>query len=298
MNNKIKHVRTVPKLASRPANGHKGTFGHVLVVGGSIGFAGSISLAANGALRGGAGLATFASPASVHATIAGLCPCATSISLECDSSGTVLPSCWRQIIKSQFDVLAVGPGMGLGISQQLLVRAALEQDKPLVLDADGLNNLVAIDNWPSLRNCQLVLTPHPGEFSRLTDKSVQEIQSNRQEQAALAASQWQEKSSTDHPLVLVLKGHHTVVCDGRRIFVNTTGNPGMASGGTGDVLTGMLAALIAQGLQPFEAACLAVHVHGLAGDLGAKDLGQVSLMATDMLDYIPKAFKQLKKGKG
>jgi NAD(P)H-hydrate epimerase len=188
-------------------------------------------------------------------------------------------------------VLAVGPGMAVGGGQKLLVRAAMEQPKPVVLDADGLNNLAAMDGWPAFRRCPLIQTPHPGEFARLTGNGVGEIQAARIGSALAAARQWAGASSL--PLVLVLKGHETVVTDGQRVYVNHTGNPGMATGGTGDVLTGLTAAIVAQGLAPFDAACLAVHAHGRAGDLAAERLGEAGLIASDLLDYLPAAIRDL-----
>ncbi len=192
------------------------------------------------------------------------------------------------------DVLAAGPGMATGAVQQQIIRALLEQNLPLVLDADGLNNLLAIDRWPSLRRCPAVLTPHPGEFSRLTGRSTDAIQADREAAVLAAMETWLAAAPQDAgPLVCVLKGAGTVVCDGRRLYVNETGNPGMATGGSGDVLTGLIVALIGQHLQPFEAACLAVHCHGRAGDLAAEKLGPVSLIASDLLDHLSEAMKEV-----
>jgi NAD(P)H-hydrate epimerase len=345
----ILRVRRVPRLAPRRREGHKGNYGHVLVVGGSRGMSGAVAMASQSALRGGAGRVTFAAPAAVQLTIAGLCPCATSIALACDDGekmGTApnsrgenwgqspfSPGAVRQVLRAAAgcDVLAAGPGMGVGPGQKNIIRALLEQERPLVIDADGLNNLAGIDGWPELRKCPMVLTPHPGEFSRLTGRKTSEVQADRIGAAVAAAREWTQKLGTApipagrgqslvsgpnaekagtapnsrgenwvqspfspspfSPLVLVLKGAGTVVTDGRRVYVNTTGNPGMATGGSGDVLTGLLAALMGQGLEPFDAACLAVYVHGLAGDLGAAKLGEVSLTAWDLIDYLPAALK-------
>jgi NAD(P)H-hydrate epimerase len=252
--------------------------------------------------------------------------------------GGLAPGAVRQVLRAAAacDVLAVGPGMGVGAGQAAIVRAVLEQcDKPVVLDADGLNNLARIDGWPALRRCPLVLTPHPGEFSRLTGAKTADIQADRVGAAAAAVKEWlsaapggiaqgtspqrpgkpeplparrggagappreatprKESPPGEAPLVLVLKGAGTVATDGRRVYVNATGNPGMATGGSGDVLTGVIAALVGQGLSPFDAACLGVYVHGLAGDLGAARLGEVSLTAWDLLDFLPGAFRAAKK---
>ncbi|MHC4717756.1 MAG: NAD(P)H-hydrate dehydratase, partial [Planctomycetota bacterium] len=172
------------------------------------------------------------------------------------------------------------------------VRAALEQDRPVVLDADGLNNLRSIDRWAQTRQCPLVLTPHPGELARLTGASAGDIQAAREKAATDASRQWLEAATTEAPLVLALKGAGTVVTDASSAFVNDTGNPGMATGGSGDVLTGLVAALIGQGLSAMEAACLGVYLHGLAGDLAAEDLGEVSLTAEDLIDCLPDAFEE------
>jgi len=313
MAHRIQQVRKPPALAPRQANGHKGLYGHILVVGGSRGMIGAVALAANAALRGGAGLVTFAAPETVQLSIAGLCPCATSAPLSCGADGQLSPRCVRQMLQAaeNCDVLAVGPGLAVGKAQQDLIQAALEQERPVVLDADGLNNLALMESWPILRRCPLVLTPHPGEFARLTGRPIREIQADRRGWAIRAVTEWtgngqgaqrRRKASSgsagsapepwqELPLVVVLKGAATVVTDGRRVYVNDTGNPGMATGGTGDILTGLAAALLGQGMKPFDAACLAVHAHGLAGDLAARELGQVSMIAWDLLDCLPKAMK-------
>ena len=156
--------------------------------------------------------------------------------------------------------------------------------KPLVLDADGLNVLQG-DTAPLRgRSAPLILTPHPGEFARLVRTDVPAVLAQREELATRFAA--------EHGLVLVLKGHATLVTDGLRFYRNTTGNAGMATGGTGDVLTGLIAALVGQGLEAFAAAQLGVYLHGLAGDLAREDLGEVSLIAIDLLDYLPRAFQQ------
>jgi len=303
MSQQPEHISSLAKLPPREPDAHKGDYGRVLVVGGSRGMVGAVALAANAALRGGAGLTTFAAPGTMQLAAAALCPCATSIPLACDAEGRLAAEAIRQFRQAAeaADVLAVGPGMATGVRQQDLVRAAIEQDKPVVLDADGLNNLARVDGWAALRRCPLVLTPHPGEFARLSGRSVREIQSDRLSAAVAAAGDWLEAPRAGEaaegpidlpPLILLLKGAGTVITDARRARINETGNPGMATGGSGDVLTGLLAALLAQGLAPFEAACLAAHVHGRAGDLAAEQLSQAALIATDLLDFLPAAMKE------
>ncbi len=298
MGKKLELIETFPKLPVRSRAGHKGDYGRVLVVGGSRGMIGAPGLAGMAALRGGAGLVTIACPESIQLAVAMLCQCATSIPLVTDSGGGLTPEAIGQLHKAAAacDILAVGPGLGTGGPQENVVRAALQQENPVVLDADGLNNLAAIESWASLRRCPLVLTPHPGEFARLTRTSTQKVQAGRQDAVMAAMDRWVPASrdvSTAQPLILVLKGAGTIVTDGRRVYVNTTGNPGMATGGSGDVLTGLLTALAMQAPGLFEAACLAVCVHGRAGDLAAAKLTEVSLIAGDLLDFIPDAMKEI-----
>ena len=295
----MERITALPALPARRADAHKGDFGRVLVVGGSRGMIGAVALTANAAFRGGAGLVSFAAPEIVQQAIATLCPCATSLPLTCERSGELAGDATGEFIAAAeaADVLAAGPGMGVGPQQGGLVQAALASGKPLVLDADGLNNLASIENWPPMRRCPLVVTPHPGEFARLTGRKARVTPKGRMSAASKAVHQWVRASAHAGPLVCVLKGAGTIVTDGRRVYVNATGNPGMATGGTGDVLTGLIAALIApligQGLGLFEAACMGVWAHGRAGDLAAERLGETSLMATDLLDYLPPALQEL-----
>jgi len=295
MTDGIEQIEHLPVLEPRRSNGHKGKYGHVLVVGGSRGMIGAPALAANAALRGGAGLVTMALPEIIQLFAATLCPCATSVPFSCGSDGQLSDQAGRELADAAkaATVLAVGPGMAVGRRQQDLVHAAIEQEKPLVLDADGLNNLARINDWPKRRRCAIVLTPHPGEFSRLTRKSIPEIQSNRQPLAVAACREWASACEVAAPLVLLLKGEGTVITDGRRVRINATGNPGMATGGAGDVLTGLVAALIAQGLTLLDAAVLGAHLHGLAGDLAAADFTQAAMIATDLLERIPRAFQEV-----
>jgi ADP-dependent NAD(P)H-hydrate dehydratase len=274
----------LPALSPRPRDAHKGVFGRVLICGGSQGMIGAPSLTANAALRSGAGLVTIAIPHAIQMAVATLCPCAMTLPLADEPSEALRE--FAQVSQSA-DVLAIGPGMGVGSAQEQIVRWALSQERPLVLDADGLNNLARIEGWPSLRRCPLVLTPHPGEFATLTRRTVAEIQSDRV--AALQAAPFLNEKS----VICVLKGAGTLVCDGERIYTNDTGNPGMATGGSGDVLTGMVAALLMQLDDPFGATCLAVRTHGRAGDLAADRLGQTSLIATDLIDELPNAFGKI-----
>jgi NAD(P)H-hydrate epimerase len=290
-------VEDLPKLPARDRDGHKGDYGRILVVGGSRRMIGAPALAANGALRGGAGLVTVASPATVQLAVAMLCQCATSAGLACRKTGKqeLSPDAVGRFraLAELCDVLAVGPGLAVGQGQEMLIRSALELQKPLVLDADGLNNLANIDNWPKLRQCPLVLTPHPGELARLMDTTSSDIQADRQDSAMGAIEAWLGRSQTSRPMVLVLKGAETIVTDGRRVYINETGNPGMATGGSGDVLTGLVAALAGQGLELFAAAALATYAHGLAGDLAAQAGTEQSTIASDLLEYLPRAMREI-----
>jgi NAD(P)H-hydrate epimerase len=187
-------------------------------------------------------------------------------------------------LAAAIQVMALGPGLGQSSAITGLVTALLPQlSIPLVLDADGLNALSGRTEVLNQRRAATVLTPHPGEFARLVGMTVAQVQEQRPSLSARFAA--------DHGVVLLLKGSGTIVTDGRRIYHNRTGNPGMATGGTGDVLTGLIAALLGQGLEAFAAAQLGAYLHGLAGDLARDDFGEVSMIASDLLAYLPHAFR-------
>lgn len=282
----VETVLALPTLPARRPDSNKGTFGRVLVVAGSRGMSGAAVLCGSAALRAGAGLVTVALPQSVWPVVAAGNPCLLTAPMPEDEAGRFSEAAQGRLtqLAATQDVLAVGPGLGRSRELSALVNVLLVVDKPLVLDADGLNALEGQTDRLRGRSDPPVLTPHPGEFARLLGIEIAAVQAQRQELAPQFAA--------EHKLVLVLKGHGTVVTDGRRLYVNTTGNAGMATAGTGDVLTGMIAALMGQGLPAFEAAQLGVHIHGLAGDLARDELGEVSLMATDLLEYLPRAFRK------
>jgi NAD(P)H-hydrate epimerase len=288
----------LPKLPPRPADSHKGDYGSIIVLGGSRGMAGAPALAAMAALRSGAGLVTVATPESVQPTVASFNPCYITVPLVEDEYGIADLANVVDLTYSgeRFDVWAVGPGLGQseGIAE-LVARVYREIPRPMVVDADGLNALTAaLKRNPNAVNNPAgprILTPHPGEFKRLQGTMPHGAPAERAELAALL-SQRDSSGNT----VVVLKGRQSVICDGRRYAVNQTGNPGMATGGTGDVLTGIVAALLGQQLPAWDAARLAAHVHGLAGDLAAAELGQVSLVASDLVTYLPAAFCKLAAG--
>lgn len=261
---RLQIVRAVPRLPRRPRDAHKGTFGTVLVVAGSEGMLGAAMLAANGALRGGAGLVRVAVPRALRPFVALAVPCATTVDRAAELRAAVATA----------TAVVVGPGLGASAATRRLVASVLRGSRaPLVLDADACNVLAPLRR-PIAARAPVVLTPHPGEAARLLGCSTQQVQADRR--AAL------RELVARSGAVVVLKGARTLVGDASRCFVNRTGNPGMATGGAGDVLAGLLGALLAQGLPPFAAACLAVHAHGRAGDLVARRLGETGLLAADL----------------
>ncbi|MFO0844282.1 MAG: NAD(P)H-hydrate dehydratase [Gemmataceae bacterium] len=278
-------VVDVPKLPPRAADAHKGTFGRVLVVAGSVGLSGAAALAGTAALRGGAGLVQVATPAPVAGLVAAAQPCLMTAWLAADRGGRLAQAALPELLAlaDAATAVVVGPGLGQSVALKSMVPALLHHvRRPLVLDADGLNALGRQLEPLTARGAPTILTPHPGEFGRLTGRDTKEVQADRQGVALEFARR--------HGVVLVLKGAGTVVTDGGRLYTNTTGNPGMATGGTGDVLAGLLGALLAQGVPPFDAAVMGAYLHGRAGDLARDRLGEVSLIATDLLEHLPAAF--------
>lgn len=280
----------LPELPPREQHGHKRNYGRVLLVGGSRGMAGSISLSGMAALRSGAGLVTIATPRCVQATVAGFAPAYMTLGLADDDNMLAAPAIGPLMeVADQADVVAIGPGLGRSpavseIVQQLYARVRA----PMVVDADGLNAIAQNQESLTAPGGPRILTPHPGEYARLMGDRVSDRPSTRSKAALNLATRDASKQT-----VVVLKGAGTVVATRKQYAVNSTGNPGMATGGTGDVLTGVIAALLAQGNDPWNAARLGVHLHGLAGDLAADKLGQVSLIASDLIDYLPQAFGKL-----
>jgi ADP-dependent NAD(P)H-hydrate dehydratase len=280
-------IETMPTLPTRPRDSNKGLFGSVLVIAGSRGMAGAAALCGAAALRSGAGLVKIATPTEVQPTVASFEPSYMAYPLPCDDNGTIQFATARPVIErlmQSASVVAVGPGLGQSDEIRQLVKFLITSaGKPLVIDADGLNALVGQTELLSGLTHPVIMTPHPGEFARLTSASVADVQSDRIARAAKLASR-------SPLLVVVLKGAGTVVTDGPRYYLNTTGNPGMATGGTGDVLTGVIAALLAQKLAPFEAAQLGAFIHGLAGDIARDQNGEIGMIAGDLVDALPDAF--------
>lgn len=277
-------------LPPRRPDTHKGTYGHVLIVAGSVGFAGAAVLSTLGALRGGAGLVTAAVPQSVYPIVASQITEGMTTPLA-DDGGAVGPSAMGRIdeLLATADVVAAGPGLSTLPGVARIVEELLGRDKPLVLDADGLNVLAGRADRLAKARGPVIITPHPGELGRLLKRPAPKIVEDRLGAAREAAARFR--------CVVALKSAHTIVAkpDGETAIIRT-GNPGMASGGMGDVLTGVVAAMIAQGLPAFDAAAAAAYLHGAAGDLAAGERGQAGLLASDVAHALPKAVARVQAG--
>jgi NAD(P)H-hydrate epimerase len=287
---KIKQIRAIPKLKPRPTDGHKGTFGKVAVIAGSVGMSGAAALTGKAALHSGAGLVRVATAKSALPIVAAIDPSYTTIPLAEDNRGRISQKALNTILHvvEENDCLAIGPGLGVSNQLQMIIETLIQHtDLKLVIDGDGLNNLSKIIGWPGQVKAQIILTPHPGEFQGLWNGITRDkIPAKRQNQAVELANLTKS--------IVVLKGAGTVVTDGQRVYINKTGNPGMATAGSGDVLTGVITALIGQGLSSFDSAVLGVYIHGLAGDIAAKKLGQISLTSVDIVETLPEAFMKNK----
>jgi NAD(P)H-hydrate epimerase len=275
-------------VPARAADSHKGDFGRVLVIAGSLGRSGAAHLAAIGALRSGAGLVTIATPRSCLPIVAAMAPEYMTEPLEETAAGMIDYAALERVLDIKADVIAVGPGLGQSTGTAAFVHGLLERaGVPLVLDADALNAFAGEpDRLMGRDGVDVVITPHPGEMARLLNISVEGVQNDRLRHATEFAA--------SHRLHVVLKGHRTIIAGpDNRAFVNLTGNSGMATGGTGDLLTGMIAAWFAQ-LLDAEAACkLAVYLHGSAGDLAEADEGEVALVAGDVAARLGDAVLEL-----
>ena len=276
------YVRSL--MPRRDPAGHKGTFGKVYLLGGSVGYTGAPVLCAAAAERSGCGLVLLGVPESVWPAAAVKCWGAMPHPLP-ERDGRLSPDAEEEIRRraAGCDAVAMGCGMGRGEESDLLLRRLLTVEKPLVLDADGINALEGhIDTLSCRRGCVTVLTPHDGELARIGG----DMTAPREAAAAAFAA--------DHGVYLIRKGHRTVAAapDGR-LAVNTTGNDGMAKGGSGDVLTGLLTGLLAQGMEPFDACCAAVWIHGRAGDMAAEEKGRRGMTPADMIEKLPYALKEV-----
>jgi NAD(P)H-hydrate epimerase len=286
-------MRLPAQLLHRKSQTHKGDFGHILILAGCAQFSGAAILCSNSAIRAGAGMVTLGIPRSlINAFIKIKSPEVILKPLAQTPQLTLSIKAYPYIKKilGKVDILIVGPGLSQNKSTQNLIRKVITNiDIPTVIDADGLNALVGhldlfqVTGSPGHRVTR-ILTPHPGEMGRLLNISINEIQQSRKDIA--------QKFAKDYNCIIVLKGYRTVVANPEtKVYINKTGNPGMATAGSGDVLTGLIAAFLGQGLDGFNAAKYAVYLHGLAGDLAAKEKTQAGMIASDIIEKIPEAIK-------
>lgn len=281
----IKTVTRIPPVPTRADDAHKGDVGRIMVVGGRLdetAMVGAPALCANAALHGGAGLVQVVAPREALASVITMAPCATGRALP----GPEGPSLTELAISFGADVVAVGPGLAPAVDRACVAELLANFSGNVVIDADGLNLLAAMGGWQAAWPHQVILTPHPGEMKRLLAGRGIDLPPSQRTEAAVQLSRACGS-------IVIHKGAGTVVTDGERVYVNASGNSGMATGGSGDVLTGVIAALLGQKMLPFEAAVLGVYVHGLAGDMAAEELGRLSLTALHLIEYLSDAFCEL-----
>jgi NAD(P)H-hydrate epimerase len=277
------------RFPKRSPEAHKGAFGHVLVIAGSSGYTGAAYLTSQAAMLSGSGLVTLACGKSLYQIMSTkLNEVMVRPFFETkDFSLSLLAEKEILIFSQKCDVVVIGPGISQNRETQQLVRSLCgKMDKPIVLDADGINAFAG--NLEALKKISVptVLTPHPGEMARLLGKDIKDVQNRRKETAAEFAKEFNK--------VVALKGHNTVVtAPTGEVYINDTGNAGMASAGVGDVLAGMIGSFIGQKVDPYPAAVLGVYFHGLAGDMAAREKGLLSLLASDILSKLPEALKRL-----
>lgn len=277
----LDHQKVLSMLPDRPNNSHKGTFGKILLLCGSRGFTGAATLAAMGALRSGAGLVYMAVPESIYEIEAVKLTEPVIFPVD-DYNGTYSISAVPQIedLLAEKDAVLIGPGIGRSDGTAAIVRTVLESySGPVVVDADGINVLSAHKDILRGRTSPTILTPHDGEFQRFSGN----LGEDRVRSAAEMAIQ--------NSCIILLKGHRTIITDGDQCYCNYTGNPGMATGGSGDVLSGIIVSLLGQGLRPMEAAACGAWLHGAAGDLCAKEIGQYGMLPSDMVTVLPRLMK-------
>jgi NAD(P)H-hydrate epimerase len=289
----MQRVELPAALPVRPADGNKGTFGRLLVVGGSEEMIGAPVLAGMAALRGGAGLVQIAMPRSVLAAGLSICPELIGLALSSARDNKRLVEAAEKC-----DALVIGPGLGQSPAAERRLRALGSLDKPAVVDADALNLLAAMSQWPTWFKARAVLTPHPGEMRRLAKllpgdaakpwlgdgEPIPSDERARIEIATLAAGTFRQ--------TIVLKGARTVVTDGHRLYLNSTGDSTLAKAGTGDILSGVLGCLLAQKMEPFDAATLATWLHGKAGELAGATHGRRSALGREVIDCLPQAIAE------
>ena len=281
-----KHLAKIP---TRRKDTHKGDFGHVFVLAGSRGLTGAAYLASQAALLSGSGLVTCGIPESLNTIMEIKLTEAMTLPLSETKEGSLALDAEKDILDftGKIDAVTLGPGLSRNTETQKLARNLLKKiDKPLVLDADGVISVVGNCDILKKRKNPTVLTPHPGEMASLVGKDVRAIQATRRKTALDFAKKYN--------IILVLKGHRTIVANPKgNFYINETGNSGMSTAGVGDVLTGMISSFVGQGIDAFSAAVIGVYLHGLAGDIAAKEKGQFSLIASDLLDKLPQAIKEV-----
>src|SRR5687767_45915 len=283
----MQRITSPPALPPRPLEGHKGTFGRVLVVGGNDGMIGAPVLAGTAALRMGAGLVQIAVPRSILAHCLSITPELIGLGLGKAAGKDQLLDAGEKA-----DAIVIGPGLGRTPEAMGRVQRLVRLEKPMVVDADGLNLLSDLKRWPTYFKARAVLTPHPGEMARLGKlfgrTEVPTDEAGRTELAAVAAEVFGQ--------VVLLKGDRTVVTDGRRAYVNTTGDSSLSKAGAGDVLCGLIATLMAQSVDPFDAAVIGAYLHGRAGELAGEKLGRRSVLARDVIEMVPEAISEYERG--
>lgn len=274
----LQRVKHPPALPARADDGHKGTFGRVLVVGGSVGMIGAPVFAGLAALRMGSGLVQLAVSMDVLNACLTLAPELIGLGLNSHDAKPLSDAI------DQADVVVLGPGLGRSPGASRLVsRLIRREDQRMVIDADALNALSALPRWPTTFRARAVLTPHPGEMKRL----LQLIDGSDVPQDQNGRITVARKASRAFGQIVLLKGHQTVVTDGLRVYINTTGDSSLSKAGTGDVLSGVIGSLLGQGMDAFDAACLGAFLHGLAGERAGRRLGKRSVLARDVIDELP-----------
>ena len=266
----------------RKLDSHKGDYGHLFIIGGSPGLTGAVCLSGLAALRSGCGLVTIGIPESLNQIIEVKTTEVMSFPLQETKEHTFSASALaktRKFIEEKADGVVIGPGISLQTETQQFVKEIIKDTKkPLVIDADAIKIISSDLSILKKKKTPIILTPHPGEMGYLIKKDTSEIQKDRVNCA--------KKIASEFGVIIILKGHKTVITDGKNVHVNLTGNPGMATAGSGDVLSGIIGSFLVQGIEPLQAAKIAVYIHGLAGDLAVKEIGETSLIASDLIEYL------------
>lgn len=281
-------ITALPELPPRPDNGHKGMFGRVLIVGGHDDMIGAPAMAGTSSLRMGAGLVQVAVPKTILLSILGITPELIGLGLGKGVGSELMEAAEKS------NAIVLGPGLGQTADAKARVARLTRMDKPMVIDADALNILAAGKKWPANFKAQAVLTPHPGEMGRLGKLFGQtKIPSDNEGRMKIAL-----KAAEAFGQVIVLKGQRTIVTDGQRAYVNHTGDSSLSKAGTGDVLSGIIGALLGQKMDRFDAACLGVHLHGRAGEIAGQRLGQRCVLAREVIEALPQAIREHESAKG